>query len=183
MKLIKMGYSRFHPFRSELLEEPNTLNIYYHQMLYYLFNEFKVKEYSHELVSQLVGFVAMDYVRQLIERNETPTDEKTIELLESSTLPATWRFLWWKKKVVKKDFIQCVNQCFTDCDLDLSTLKTAFIDGVCELLPGSRQEQYEVSDVRFASSQTMWKFVVSSDGRPSPRFQLTIESSSSRRKS
>ena len=151
---------RFHPLRSELLEEPKTLNLYYKQMLYYLLNEFKFEEYSHELVSQLVGFVAMDYVNQLIEKDEYPTFESTVELLDSSELPADWKFPWWKKKVVKKDFVHCVQRCFNECKLGLASIKHAFIDSMCEVLPGCRQQHFKVcSEIRKRCSECVLSFL------------------------
>lgn len=127
------------------------LQYYYYQLLDYLLKEFKLKESNPELVSHLIGLVATDYVKQLIEKNETPSEEKTADFLESTSFPASWRFSWWKKIAVKNFFIRSVQRCYDNCKRDLRYIETAFIDGLWEVLLGSRQESFRVSVGSFMS--------------------------------
>ncbi|XP_003747168.2 tyrosine-protein kinase JAK2 [Galendromus occidentalis] len=135
---------RFHPIKTELLLEDNVLDFYYYQLLDYLLNEFKLKEPNPELVSHLIGLVAVDYVKQLVENNETPSNDRSADFLQSITFPPSWNFSWWKKRVVKKFFIQNVQRCYENCKRDLRYIETAFIDGIWEVLLESRQEDFKV---------------------------------------
>lgn len=147
MKKSSFKFRRYHPVNTNVLTDETILDYYYNQLLDYLFNEFKLKEPQPVLVSHLIGLVATDYVKQLVEKNEKPSAEETAEFLRVTSLPANWKFPWWKKRVVKNHFIQAVQHCYETCEQDLKYIKVALIDGLWEVLYESRQEEFKVRNV------------------------------------
>lgn len=133
---------RFHPVVIERLFEAVTLNFYYHQLRYYLLNE--LKENSPDTVGELLALFVVDYVRQLIEKEEEPSPAKSAEFLRSTKFPASWKFPWWKKKIFKQSFVQSVNLCYWNTPHNVTIVKYNFIETVWELREGSRQELFQV---------------------------------------